>query len=70
MKLISNSMSAKWKLSFVASVAWLAAMWIDGFFSYSTMVDDDSLVAGIVPISIWFAARWLAIGNQGTKAEQ
>ena len=63
MKLISHSMNAKWKLSFVASVAWLAVGAINGFFSYSTMVDEESLVIGIVPITIWFAARWLAIGN-------
>ena len=60
MNLISNSMSPKWKLSFVASVAWLAVSWIDGFTGYGP--DEDLLISGIVPITIWVAARWIAIG--------
>ena len=60
MKLYTNSMSAKWKLSFVASVAWLALCFIDGFFRYSTMVNEESLMYGIVPITIWLTVRWNA----------
>ena len=68
MKLISNSMSAKWKLSFVASVAWLVAMWINGFTA-GFGPDEDLLITGIVPITIWVAVRWLAIGNSTQEGE-
>ena len=58
MKLITHSMHWGWKLSFVALVTWLAVTAVGAFVG-----DEELLVFGMVPMAIWFAARWIAIGN-------
>lgn len=62
MKLITHSMHWGWKLSFVALVTWLALT------AYIALTgDDEPFIIGIVPMGIWFAARWIVIGNQAKE---
>ena len=62
MKILSNSMNPMWKLSFVATVFWLGLS-ILGAFSDGSYFRPEWLVWGSGPISVWFSARWVAIGD-------
>ena len=61
MKFFSNSMNPIWKLSFVATVLYLAYCLVEAFFGGS-YIRGEFLIWGIGPISVWFSARWVALG--------
>ena len=61
MNLISNSMNKWWKISFAACALFMVTMFFEGAFTYTTRVDDEALIVGVVPMAIWLTARWLSI---------
>ena len=54
-------MNKWWKISFAACALFMVTMFFEGAFTYTTRVDDEALIVGVVPMAIWLTARWLSI---------
>lgn len=66
MNLLSNSMGIWWKLSFVSCALFTVIMLFEGFFGRSfpsgrLYIDEEALLFGIIPMTIWLTSRWLSL---------